>query len=215
LQNKKLLNKKTYQELIFQASELRYKKQEIIFELNDSDKNYQKQFKKENKLSEKDKVIGISFGSGKRWLSKSWSKKKVKEIIKNLVKTNKIILLGGPEEIKQINKIKEEIKQQGEEILSNNPDNTIGEFAAVLDLCDKIITTDSLTLHLAIALKKPTVALFFCTPPWEIEGYGNIFKIQYTLLKENFFSTQYSEKLANSISTEQVLKAINSLEKDE
>ncbi len=215
LQNKKLTNKKTYQELIFQACEIPYNRKEIIFELSEKDKNYKKQFKKQNNISDKDEVLGINFGSGKRWLSKSWSEGNVKELIKDLKDKYKIIVLGGPEEKQKIQIIKKELKDNNIDILSNNPDNSLGEFAAVLDLCDKVITTDSLALHLSIALKKPTVALFFCTPPWEIEGYGRVFKIQSSFLKENFFSTQYSEKLANSISTEQVLKAINSLEKNE
>lgn len=38
--------------------------------------------------------------------------------------------------------------------------------------CATLITTDSLGLHLAIAMKKPVLALFGPTPHWEIDLYG-------------------------------------------
>jgi heptosyltransferase-2 len=215
LQNKKLKNRKTYQELIFRACELPYEKQEIIFELSEKDKKYKEYFKKEKNISEKDDILGINFGSGKRWPSKKWSEKKVMEFIEKAGDKYKIILLGGPEEKNEILMLSNELRKKSINIITNNPDNSLGEFAAVLDLCDKIITTDSLALHLSIALKKPTVSLFFCTPPWEIESYNRVVKIQSPLLKENFFSKKYSDKLSDSISSEQVLKAINSLDNDE
>ena len=38
--------------------------------------------------------------------------------------------------------------------------------------CASLITTDSLGMHLAIAMKKPVLALFGPTPHWEVDFYG-------------------------------------------
>jgi heptosyltransferase-2 len=38
--------------------------------------------------------------------------------------------------------------------------------------CGSLVTTDSLGMHLAIALKKPVLALFGPTPHWEVDFYG-------------------------------------------
>ena len=38
--------------------------------------------------------------------------------------------------------------------------------------CGSIVTTDSLGMHLAIAMKKPVLALFGPTPSWEVDFYG-------------------------------------------
>jgi heptosyltransferase-2 len=38
--------------------------------------------------------------------------------------------------------------------------------------CGLLITADSLGMHLAIAMKKPVLALFGPTPPWEVEFFG-------------------------------------------
>jgi heptosyltransferase-2 len=38
--------------------------------------------------------------------------------------------------------------------------------------CASLVTTDSLGMHLAIAMKKPVLALFGPTPHWEVDFYG-------------------------------------------
>ena len=38
--------------------------------------------------------------------------------------------------------------------------------------CGALVTTDSLGMHLAIAMKKPVLALFGPTPQWEVDFYG-------------------------------------------
>jgi len=211
LTHKKLKNRKSYQELIFQTCELPYEKQEVIFELTEKNKKYAENFKKQNKISEQDKLLGINFGSSERWPSKSLSKEKVKEIIKKISDEYKIILLGGKNEEKKLNELKKELQKEGINILTNNPENSLREFASIIDLCDRIITTDSLALHFSIALKKPAIALFFSTPPWEIEDYNYLKKITSPLLEKYFFSKQKSEELTESITTEQILKALKSL----
>ena len=67
-----------------------------------------------------------------------------------------------------------------------------------------------MALHVALALKKPTVGLFFCTSPNEVEGYGLLIKLVSPLLNDYFpeKSDQYSEELVNSISVEEVLESL-------
>ena len=201
LTHRKLENRKTYQQLIFQACNLEYKKEEPVLELSNQEKEFASKFWKQEKVNEKEKVLGINFSSGNRWQSKSWSNKQVIELIKKL-KNWKIILLGGKSEQEKIAEIKKQIN------VISNPICSIKEFAAIMEKCEKIITTDSLALHLATSLKKPTIALFFSTPEWEIESYGRIKKLQSPLLKKYFFSNKASEELANSITADEVLKLI-------
>ena len=203
----KLKNRKTYQQLIFQACCLNYKKQELIFQLSPAS-DYAEEFKKQNNLKDKDKIIGINFGSGKRWPSKAIGNKTLIELVKKLKEKYKIILLAGPDEEDKLKEILEILKTENIPIIANNPKNSLSEFASIINLCDKIITTDSLTLHLSIALKKPSIALFFSTPAWEIETYDYAEKISSPLLEKHFFSMSYSEELADSISADEILKRI-------
>ena len=50
--------------------------------------------------------------------------------------------------------------------------NTIKEFAAIVEMSDLVVTSDSLALHLATALSRPVVAFVGPTSPWELELYG-------------------------------------------
>lgn len=202
----KLQNRKTYQELIFQVCELPYNKEEPILELGEE---YGKNYFREKGIQDGDVIIGLNFNAGNRWLSKSWSKEKVKEFVKKMTNC-KIILLGGESEKEILNELIDELKVEGVDVFSNDTRNSIKEFSSLIKECDKIITTDSLALHIALAMKKPTIGLFFSTPSWEIEDYNLLKKIQSPLLEKYFFSNPYSEELAQSISAEKVLETLNS-----
>ena len=51
------------------------------------------------------------------------------------------------------------------------------EFASLVNLCNILITSDSLALHIGTALKKKIVAFFYVTPAAEIELYNRGVKI--------------------------------------
>ncbi len=204
--NKK--NQKTYQEMIFEIVELPYNNETYELQPN---KELSKKFLQTLGLSEKDNLIGINIGSGKRWPSKKPSKEVIIAFTKELEKNNKIILLGGPSEETLLKNLQSELKKQSIEVLTNNPQNTLEEFISIIALCNKIITTDSLALHIAIALKKPTLALFYCTLPQEIETYGFTKTLTSPLLEKNFFTNLYNKELANSISPDKIIQAFKEL----
>ena len=188
--------------MIFKACELLYNREEPFLNFHEG---YGKNFLIKNK-----KLLGINFNSGKRWQSKSWSKEQVKRLIELVNQNYEVILLGGKSEEKIINEIKQELNREGIIIFSNDFNNSIKEFASLLNICDVVITTDSLALHVATSLKKPVIALFFSTPEWEIESYGGIKKVQSPLFEKYFFANDYNEELANSIYASEVFNLLNS-----
>jgi len=197
------ITKKSYQELIFKALDLEYKKQDYSFKPK-INKEYAQTFLKINHLKKEDKILGINIGSASRFPSKTWHLDKVKELISKIKEDYKIILLGGPNELDK----QEELEKLA---ITNDFNNTMEEFCSVLSICDVLITGDSLHLHLAIAMKKPTIALFFTTPSWQIENYNFLKKIDSPLLENYFMSDQYHEELTKSISAEEVLKCLKSM----
>lgn len=208
LNHVKIKNRKTYQELIFNTCNLDYKKQKLFFHLNESHHKFSEEFKLKNNLLPKDKVIGINIGSASRWQSKFWDTDKIKKLIKELHREYKVLILAGPNEIDKQKDLIEKLSHENISYSFNNPNNTIDEFAAVVNLCDTVICGDSLALHLALALNKNTISLFFCTPPWEIEGYNSLNKIFSPLLEKHFFTNNYNKELADSISVEDVLRIL-------
>ena len=211
LHHMKLKNKKTYQQLIFHACNLQdhYTKQRPIFNLNQKHLDFAKRFKNNNNIKDNEEIIGINIGSADRWKSKFWNNEKVKQLIRQL-RGCKIIILGGPNEVEKQQELIDDMKQENIFLLKNNPENSIDEFASIVNLCNKIICGDTMTLHLASALEKQIIALFFANPHWEIEDYEYLKKIFSPLLEKYFYTNKYIEELANSISIEQVLKALES-----
>jgi heptosyltransferase-2 len=56
-------------------------------------------------------------------------------------------------------------------VYNTGTDNALLEFAGFISLLDLVVSSDTLGMHLAIALKKPVIALFGPTCPQEIDLY--------------------------------------------
>lgn len=206
----KKINTKTYQQIMFEAAEFLYNKEHYLLYLTEKEKKYGENFLQERNLSSNN-LIGIHLGSSLRWPSKAWHTDNLKEfIIKAREKGYEILLFGGPAESEKHKNFIKELEQEGIKIYKNNPYNTDKEFFSLVRICKKIIAGDSFALHVALAFKKPTIGLFFCTSPNEVEDYGLLTKLISPRLYEFFPEKcdQYDENLTKSISAEDVLKAM-------
>jgi len=203
----KVKNRKTYQELICEACELRefYDKEKPMFDLKQKHRDLGKKFILENNLYNENRIIGINIGSASRWPSKFWDTGKIKELARKLSKYS-LVILAGPNEINKQKELIEEMKKEGLNMIGNNPGNTLDEFAAIVNICNTIICGDTMVLHLATSLNKKTVSLFFATSPWEVEGYGTMKKLISPLLEKYFYINRYIDELAESISIDDVVK---------
>lgn len=197
-------NKKTYQEMMFEAAELPYEKRPFKINLSEQEIQKGRDYLKPNEK----KLIGIHIGSSSRWPSKAWHQENIKNLVIELHKAgHSPIIFAGPEEVKKKKKLIADLKAEGIEIKSNNSNNTIREFASLVNSCDAIVCNDSLALHIATGLNKPSIGLFFCTSPHEVEPYENLTKISSPRLEEFFPEKmdQYDEGLVRSISVSEVL----------
>lgn len=173
----KARNKKTYQEIMYSILSLDYKKQEPILALNDKELEFGKKFAKKHNLDGYDIVIGINTGAGGRWHDKKLSIQETAELVDKLdheIRNAKLLLFGGPEEKERNEKIKSIVKTK---IIDAGCDNSLMEFASLVNLCDILITSDSLALHIGTALRKKVVVFFYPTSADEIELYGRGMKI--------------------------------------
>lgn len=169
-------NKKTYQELIFDIAGLEYKNNLYELALDRKHIDFADNFFKTNNLDKKDVIIGINTGAGKVFANKNLRKEKVVELIELLYREMhaKIVLLGGPLE-REINEYVE--KEIGHKVINSGCDNSLKDFAALINNCALIIAADTLAMHMAIALKKPVIALFGPTCAQEIDLYNRGCKI--------------------------------------
>lgn len=173
----KAKNKKTYQSIMYKILDLEYKKQEPILVLNKNELNFGRKFSDKNQIKKSDLVIGINTGAGGRWEDKKLSIEETAELIGKLnerIKNAKILLFGGPEEKERNKKIKNLVQTK---IIDAGCDNSLMEFASLVDLCNILVTSDSLALHIGNVLKKKIVCFFYPTSAAEIELYSRGIKI--------------------------------------
>ena len=172
----KARNKRTYQEIMYEILDLDYKNQEPILILNDEELKFGKDFAEKNNINQDDLVIGINTGAGGRWKDKKLDEELTSELIDklNTIKNVKLLLFGGPEEKERNENIKKTVTTN---IIDAGCDNSLMEFASLVNLCHILVTSDSLAMHIGTALKKRIIAFFYPTSASEIELYSRGIKI--------------------------------------
>lgn len=172
----KARNKRTYQEIMYEILDLDYKNQEQILILNDEELKFGKDFAEKNNINQDDLVIGINTGAGGKWKDKKLDEELTSELIDKLstIKNIKLLLFGGAEEKERNENIKKTVTTN---IIDAGCDNSLMEFASLVNLCHILVTSDSLAMHIGIALKKKIIAFFYPTSASEIELYSRGVKI--------------------------------------
>jgi len=173
----KAKNKKTYQEVMYNILGLEYNKQEPILKLSNKELEFGKKFAERNNIKSNDLIVGINTGAGGRWQDKKLSIEETALLIdtlNNKMPDARLLLFGGPEEKERNEKIKKAIKSK---IIDAGCDNSLMEFASLVNLCSILITSDSLALHIGTGLRKKIVSFYYPTSAAEIEDYGRGIKI--------------------------------------
>jgi len=121
-------------------------------------------------------VIGLNTGAGSRWQFKQLGVRKTSELASRLSEngSREILLYGGPAEKERNAKI---INGANCSIIDTQTTNSILEFAALINLADVLVTSDSLALHIASALEVATVVFFGPTSAAEIMLFSHGKKI--------------------------------------
>ncbi|MBI4439684.1 glycosyltransferase family 9 protein [Candidatus Woesearchaeota archaeon] len=180
-------NRKTYQQMMCEVVGVKWKYQKPVLVLTPDAVEFGKTFSE--KLEGGKLTIGLNTGAGGRWKLKRLSEEKTAALADRLVEelNARVILFGGPEEKERNEKIKGMCDYN---LIDAGCGNSLMEFAALVNLCDVLVTSDSLALHIGIALGKKIVVFFGPTSPWEIELYGNGVKV----FRENPCLCCYKEK---------------------
>lgn len=164
-------NKKTHRQIISELIGIEnYKKYEPFLRLTDEQRKIAEEFSAKHNLSRSDLIIGINTGAADRW-PKDFPIEKTVKLIERIYKKYKakILLFGGPNEVKRNKEILKSLKCP---MIDTGCGNNLVEFPALISVCNLVITTDSLGLHIALALKRKTICLIGPTSPSEIDMYG-------------------------------------------
>ncbi len=167
----KAKNTRTYQDIHFSMIGISHpERYPPLLTLTAGDVLFGEKFAKRNGISSKDKVIGINSGAGGRWQDKKLSIEQTAALIERIAKKSdaKIILFGGSDEEERNNEI---LKKAHASVIDAGCRNSVREFASLVNLCDVLISSDSLAMHVGIALGKKVVCFFYPTSASEITLY--------------------------------------------
>ena len=111
--------------------------------------------------------IAINPGAGARWPAKQVSEEKAARILATLAVLGRpLILFGGKDEAQRNRAIAAKVPG----VVDPGTDLDLRSFAALVNLCDAVVTTDSLAFHVAAALGKGVAVLVGPTSAAELDG---------------------------------------------
>ena len=116
---------------------------------------------------EVEKPLRVGLVLGTSWATKEWPQEKWYSLIKSLQYRANFVCLGGPKESTQYKPLMDSLAAEGiDQIMLNMlGKTTLQEVGALIESCDVVVTADTGSLHIALALDKPVVALFGPTDP--------------------------------------------------
>ncbi len=165
-------NNRTHPDMLREMMNLDRKIDEYEFEFMDEEKDFIRDYKKSLSVKPDVPVIGINTGSSPQFKNKRIPYKNIEEIILELFEINskqKVVILGGFEDEERNIELSEKYPDQ---VLNTPTTEGIRRGFAYVDICDIVITADSLGMHMAIALRKNIIGWFNVTCSQEIEIFG-------------------------------------------
>ncbi|MBI5625113.1 MAG: glycosyltransferase family 9 protein [Elusimicrobia bacterium] len=118
--------------------------------------------------------IGLNPGAGRRWPAKRLSVESAVRLAAALHRRFRrpVLLFGGADEAARNRAIAAAARRRGALVLDPGTGHPLRSFAGLVDLCEAVVTTDTLTLHVATALGKKTFALAGPTSAAELDVFG-------------------------------------------
>jgi lipopolysaccharide heptosyltransferase III len=165
-------NRKTYQQIMYEICGLAAPVAPPRLHLNGDPRSSVPPLRGHELLRSAGPLLGINTGGGGRWQLKKWTMEGYLGCIRRLKEIHPeigLVLLGGPEEVELNRRILQEV---GGQVVDGGCHNSLMQFAALVNQLDVLLTSDSLAMHIGVALDKPTVVLVGPTSPWELDVFG-------------------------------------------
>ena len=164
-------NLKSYPEIICESVGLTFQRDPYILNLTPASITAQNHIRRilEERGTANKPVIGLNTGCGAVFRTKQWTLEGWVGTARALLSAGypNVILMGGTAE-EELNKA---IMEAVPELIDAGTSNSMEDFFGIIQACDVVVTSDSLGMHIAIALQKYVVALFGSTSHHEIDLY--------------------------------------------
>ncbi|HEV7926177.1 MAG TPA: glycosyltransferase family 9 protein [Verrucomicrobiae bacterium] len=166
-------NRKTHQQIMYEICDLPLPTVPPSLHLNGDNEAFVHDLRQSSSLRRATRILGVNTGGGGRWQFKKWTQEGYIAFIKLIMAQHPevgILLLGGPQEVELNERILEAVNG---EVADGGCHNSLLQFAALVATVDVLLTSDSLAMHIGVALAKPTVVLVGPTSPWELDVFGH------------------------------------------
>src|ERR1700722_5884785 len=170
--NLKKQNRKTHQQLMYEICGLPLPTFPPILRLTEDHESFVRNLRQQSPLRNANRILGVKTVGGGRWQMKKWTPEGYVDCIKLITAQHPevgILLLGGPKEEDLNKRILEAVDGN---VVDGGCHNSLLQFAALVRAVDVLLTSDSLAMHIGVALAKPTVVLVGPTSPWELDVFG-------------------------------------------
>jgi ADP-heptose:LPS heptosyltransferase len=170
------INQKTLPEILHETFGLKFKRDEYVLNLSAEELAFCQNCRKEIGIEDSDFVVGFNTGCSPFYPNKKMTVEQHVRIIERLSTLDriKLLLLGGPGDTERNSEISRIV---GDKAISTPTREGLRRGICYENLCDLVITGDTLGMHLAIALKKYVVVWFGVSCWSEIELYGRGVKL--------------------------------------
>jgi len=165
-------NRKTYQHIMYEICGLPLPTHKPQLALREDEEEFGRSFLHRHRIDSGAKIIGINTGGGGRWQYKKWTTEGYLGFIRLFKERHpdvELLLFGGPEEVDLNRRI---LAAAGDMLIDAGCDNSLMEFSSLINVTDILLTSDSLAMHMGVALGKSTVVLVGPTSPWELDVFG-------------------------------------------
>ncbi|MDJ0789101.1 MAG: glycosyltransferase family 9 protein [Myxococcota bacterium] len=164
-------NEKSYQQLCFDMAGLPFEGEDYQLRLLDGHRAAAQRRLSSAGVGKGERLIGLNVGAGDVFAYKAWRPDGFAELadrVSERLGLRCVLLAGARDEGPA-----REVGALGEVALVDpGRTDSLCEFAAIIERCTAVVTGDTLAMHLALAVRRPVVAIFGSTCPQEIELYG-------------------------------------------
>lgn len=163
-------NKRTGQDILCETLDLKYERDNYILALDEEEKNFCEEYRKQIGIEKNEIVIGFNTGCSNLFPNKKMTIEQHIYLIEKLseIKGIKLVLVGGIEDLERNTIIKNRV---GNKVISTPTNEGLRKGICYENICDLIITGDSLGMHIAIGLKKYVIVWFGLSCWTEIDLY--------------------------------------------
>ena len=191
-------NKKSYPQEVFEIGGWQYNQEKYILELPTPEPVFE--------LPQNKKIIGLNTGCGLRWQTRMWGEQNWQKLANALSAKGYVpLLLGGRQE----NEMNSRIAAASAAVYLGT--FSLADFIHLVNRCSLVVTSVTMTLHIAIALEKKLVLLnnIFNKNEFEMYGLGKILQPDKSCL--GCYKNSCPEPCMETISPQMVLQTITEL----